>query len=304
MAQDFEYLIMKNLKNYIAKNNLLKRNEMMTGKVDLHTHTTFSDGFYSPEELVIKAKQAGIEVLGISDHDNIAGILEATEIGKKIGVEVIPGVEISSDIKDREIHILAYFFEPENPELERYLSFFREERLKRAIRIVNKLRSIGFDLSIDDVLERALNSAVGRPHIAQALVDKGLISSYYEAFNKYIGNGCPAYEKKVHLSPQSAFKIISDAGGLSFIAHPGYMTESLLKELITAGVDGIEVIHPSHSPQLIKFYRGIVNEYFLLESGGSDFHGGKREDENNLGKYFVNSAVVEAMRQRLLKNSA
>ncbi len=277
---------------------------MMLGKVDLHTHTTYSDGFYSPEELVKKAKLAGIEVIGISDHDNIAGILEAAEVGKKIGVEVIPGLEISSDIRDREIHILAYFFEPDNPELERYLTFFREERLKRAIRIINKLKSIGFNISIDDVLETAQNCAVGRPHIAQTLLEKGLISSYYEAFNKYIGNGCPAYEKKVHLSPQSAFKIINDAGGLSFIAHPGFMTESLLKELINAGVDGIEVIHPSHTAQQTRFYRGIINEYFLLESGGSDFHGGKREDENNLGKYFVNSSVVEAMRQRLLRNTA
>ncbi len=276
----------------------------MTGKVDLHTHTSYSDGFYSPNELILKAKNSGIDIISITDHDNVAGILEAIEIGKKFGIEVIPGLEISSDIKDREIHILAYFFEPENPELERYLAFFREERLKRAIRIVNKLKSIGFNIKIEDVLERSQNSAVGRPHIAQTLLDMGLISSYYEAFNKYIGNGCPAYEKKVHLSPQSAFKIINDASGLSFIAHPGYMTESLLKELITAGVDGIEVIHPSHTPQQIKFYRGIVNEYFLLESGGSDFHGGKREDENNLGKYFVSTTVVDAMRRRLLKNTA
>ncbi len=136
------------------------------------------------------------------------------------------------------------------------------------------------------------------------MVEKGLTSSYFEAFNKYIGNGCPAYEKKVHLSPQSACKIISDAGGLSFIAHPGFMPEVLLKELIDTGVDGIEVIHPSHSPQQIKFYRGIVNEYFLLESGGSDFHGGKREDDNNLGKYYVASHILEAMRQRLLRNTA
>ncbi len=277
---------------------------MMNGKVDLHTHTSYSDGFYSPRELILNAKQAGIEVISICDHDNIAGIIEATEVGKSIGVEVIPGLEISSDIKDKEIHILAYFFEPENEELERYLLFFREERLKRADRIVKKLKSLGLYLTIEDVMDKAKNSAVGRPHIAQAMLEKGLTSSYYEAFNKYIGNGCPAYEKKVHLSPQSAFKIISDAGGLSFIAHPGYMPESLLKELITAGVDGIEVIHPSHSPNQIRFYRGIVNEYFLLESGGSDFHGGKREDENNLGKYYVNRTVVEAMRQRLLKNSA
>ncbi len=276
----------------------------MSGKVDLHIHTFFSDGFYSPVEIVSKAKQRGLDTISITDHDNLAGIIEAAEEGKKIGVEVIPGLEISTDVNDKEIHILAYFFEPDNKELERYMVFFREERLKRAVRIVDKLKSLGLTISIDDVLEKARNCAVGRPHIAEVLFEKGLTSNFFEAFNKYIGNGCPAYEKKVHLSPQSAFKIINDAGGLSFVAHPGPMNDNLLKDLINAGVDGIEVIHPSHSQQLIRFYKGIVNEYFLLESGGSDFHGGKREDENNLGKFTVNYSIVDAMRQRLLRNIA
>ncbi len=276
----------------------------MSGNVDLHIHTFYSDGFYSPADIVAKAKERGLDTISITDHDNLAGIAEAAEIGREIGIEVIPGLEISTDVNDKEIHILAYYFEPDNKELERYLVFFREERLKRAIRIVDKLKSIGLTISIDDVLEKARNCAVGRPHIAEVLYEKGLISNYFEAFNKYIGNGCPAYEKKVHLSPQSAFKIINDAGGLSFIAHPGPMNEHLLKDLINAGVDGIEVVHPSHSPQLIRFYKGIVNEYFLLESGGSDFHGGKREDEGNLGKFTVSYPVVDAMRQRLLRNTA
>jgi 3',5'-nucleoside bisphosphate phosphatase len=276
----------------------------MKGKVDLHIHTNHSDGFYSPGDVVLKAKENKLEAISITDHDNLSGIDEAIKKGNEIGIEVIPGLEISSDIKDREIHILGYFIQTDNQELERYLNFFRVERLKRAVRIVNKLNFLGMPLTIDDVMEVAKNSAVGRPHIAQAMLAKGLISSYYEAFNKYIGNGGPAFEKKVHISPQSAFKIISDAGGLSFIAHPGYMEESLLKELIDEGVDGLEVIHSSHSQHQIKFYRGIVNEYFLLESGGSDFHGGKRDDEKNLGKYYTNYSVIDAMRKRLLKNTA
>lgn len=276
----------------------------MTGKVDLHIHTSFSDGYYSPDQVIYKAKENGIDVLSITDHDNLNGIPDAVEAAKEFGIEVIPGVEISSDISDREVHILAYFVEQNNPELERYLSFFREERIKRAERIVKKLNTLGLSLHINDVLEFAQNCAVGRPHIAQAMLEKNLVSTYFEAFNKYIGNGCPAYEKKVHISPQSAFKIIADAGGLSFIAHPGYMPESILKALIEGGVDGIEVLHPSHSPQQIKFYKGIVNEYFLLESGGSDFHGGKRDDEKNLGRYSVGFATLDAMRSRLHKNTA
>jgi hypothetical protein len=136
------------------------------------------------------------------------------------------------------------------------------------------------------------------------MLAKGFVNSYYEAFNKYLGNDGPAYERKVHVSPKSAFKIINDAGGLSFIAHPGYIEEDLLKDLIDARVDGVEVIHPSLSAQQSKFYKGITSEYFLLQSGGSDFHGGKREDEKNLGKFFTSYSVVEAMRKRLMKNSA
>jgi predicted metal-dependent phosphoesterase TrpH len=274
----------------------------MTIKTDLHMHSYFSDGFNSPEKLVEKAKDRGIKILSLTDHDNVNGIFEAVEYAKKYNIEIIPGVEISSDIRDSEVHILGYFVDPRNKDLEHYLNFFREERYKRAIRIVNKLNILGLDITIDDVTVFTKNSAIGRPHIAQALLAKGQVKSFFEAFYKFIGNHAPAYERKVHLSPQSAFKIISDAGGLSFIAHPGNMPEILIKELIDAGVDGIEVIHPSHSPQQVKFYRGIVNEYFLLESGGSDFHGGKREDDENLGKFYTSSKVVDTMRTRLVGN--
>jgi predicted metal-dependent phosphoesterase TrpH len=273
-------------------------------KTDLHTHTSFSDGNSDPKELLRKASNQGIEVISITDHDSVNAYEIAKGSSDKFGIEVIPGVEISSDIRDTEVHILGYFIDPQNKELEHYLHFFREERYKRAIRIVEKLNVLGLKITMDDVLKQANNSAIGRPHIAQALLINEQVKSYFEAFYKYLGNHAPAYERKVHLSPQSAFKIISDAGGLSFIAHPGNMPEILIKELIDAGVDGIEVVHPSHTPERVKFYRGIVNEYFLLESGGSDYHGGKREDEDNLGKYFTSPKTVEAMRLRLMRNTA
>lgn len=276
----------------------------MSGKIDLHMHTNYSDGQHSPEELIMKVKEAGIDTISITDHDTVDAIAEGIEIGKHYGVEVIPGLEISSDIRDREVHILGYFIDPDNHELGEYLKFFRSERIKRAIRITEKLNALGLDLKLEDIMEVAKNSAVGRPHIAKAMVKKGLVSNYFEAFSKYIGNNCPAYERKVHVSPRSAFKIISDAGGLSFIAHPGNLPDVIMTELIEAGLDGIEVIHPSHLPYQIKHYRGIVNEYFLLESGGSDFHGGDRNDYLNLGRYTTTLSKVDAMRKQLLRNSA
>ena len=276
----------------------------MGGKIDLHMHTYYSDGQHSPEELIIKVKEAGIDTMAITDHDTVDGISEAIEAGRKYGVEVIPGLEISSDIKDREVHLLAYFFNPANKELEDYLKFFRAERIKRAIIIIEKLKELGLVIELDDVMELARNSAVGRPHIAKALLKKGLVSNYFEAFSKYIGNGGPAYERKVHVSPRSAFKIIGDAGGLSFIAHPGHLPDAIMVELIEAGLDGIEVVHPSHLPHQVKHYRGIVNEFFLLESGGSDFHGGERNDYANLGKYTVSHTKIEAMRKQILRNTA
>jgi hypothetical protein len=276
----------------------------MTGKVDLHMHTTYSDGFYTPAEILDKAKENGFDAISITDHDSISGIEEATIIGKEMGIEVISGVEISSEHNGKEVHILGYFIDPLDEEFKKYLNFFREERIKRAERIVKKLNSIGLNLTFDDILAISKSSTIGRPHIARAMVEKGLVSSYHEAFNKYIGNGCPAYEKKVHISPESVYKIITDAGGLSFIAHPGYMPEETLKELIESGVDGIEVYHPSHSMQKNKFYKGIVSEYFLLESGGSDYHGGPRNDDDNFGRFYASYSVLDAMRKRLLNTTA
>jgi len=277
---------------------------MTNAKVDLHSHTNRSDGALTPTELVEKAKKVGIDILSITDHDSVNALDEAVDAGKRLGVEIIPGVEISSDHKGSEVHILGYFFNPKDKELEHYLNFFRAERVLRAGRIVDKLNALGLDISRDDVLAEAKDSAVGRPHIANVMVKKGLVTSYLEAFNKYIRNGGPAYERKVHLSPQSAFKIIGDAGGLSFVAHPGKMPERIIKDLISAGADGIEVIHPSHTKDRTNFYRGIVNEYFLLESGGSDFHGGKRTDQNNFGKFYTSHHVVDNMRSRLMRDSA
>jgi predicted metal-dependent phosphoesterase TrpH len=276
-----------------SENNIDKR-------ADLHTHTTHSDGFLSPSELIQKAREIGLEILGIADHDSVNAIEESIEFGKELGIEVVPGVELSSAIDEREIHILGYFIDFRNEALLEHLAFSRDERLKRAERIVEKLNNINIPLKLDSVLEKAGSAAVGRPHIANALLDEGLTGSYVEAFSKYIGYGGPAYEKKQSLSPEETITLIASVGGLSFLAHPGkYTSEMVLQRLIKSGLDGIEVIHPSHTPDKVRHYQDIVSQYFLLESGGSDFHGGKRNDDGALGAYNVPTAWVQEMKERL-----
>ncbi len=276
----------------------------MSTLIDLHMHTNHSDGYYSPLELINKVREKNLNIISITDHDSTNALEEAITIGKDFGVEVIPGVEVSTDIEDKEIHLLGYFVDIHNSELIKYLSFFREERYHRAKRIIRKLNNLGLEISLDDVLEIARNSAVGRPHVAFAMMKLGIVNDYYEAFQKYLRDNGPAYERKIHVSPQSALKLINDAGGLSFIAHPGHIKESILMTLINAGIDGIEVTHPSHNEYQIKFYRGIVNQYCLLESGGSDFHGGQKGDEDNLGNFTLSPSRLDEMRQMLLRNTA
>ena len=271
----------------------------------MHMHTTHSDGIFSPYELITKCKQHNLSVISITDHDSVAAFPDAIEYGKEFGVEVIPGVELSALVDDRDVHILGYFLDYTNKRLLEYLEFFRQERVKRAERIVAKLNNINVPLTIESVLERAGHGAVGRPHIASAMVGEGYIETYNQAFEKFIGNGGPAFEKKFQLTLKDAIQLISSSGGLSFLAHPGrFTTEELLHQTIRSGLDGIEVVHPSHQPSLTSYYRGVANEYFLLESGGSDFHGGKKNDDEVLGNFYIDESRVNMMKHRLFSGNS
>lgn len=282
------------------KGDLYQSSFSSAGRADLHTHTTHSDGAHKPYDLIQRAHALGLNVLSITDHDNVGALDEAMEWGKSLGMEVISGLELSVSLGEKDVHVLAYFIDHQNRDLLDYLTFFRRERLKRAERIVQKLNKLNIPLKLEAVLEQAGVGSVGRPHIANALLDGGFISTYHEAFDRFIGTGGPAFEKKYQLSPADAFKLINRAGGLSFLAHPGKHTSELdLSQLIKNGLDGIEVIHPAHDEKLREYYRGLVNQYFLLESGGSDFHGGKKNDDHTLGVYTVPMHVVETMRSRL-----
>lgn len=271
----------------------------MPGKVDFHVHTHASDGFYSPAQIIDKAAKSGFSALSITDHDTMAGYRSALPYAKKAEIELIPGVELSSEFLGKEVHILAYFIDPENAEFQTALDFFARERFYRAQRIIKKLNRLGLDISIEEITEKFPGLPIGRPHIADIMIQKQLVKSFQDAFYQYLGNNAPAYEKKVYISPESAFRLISSASGLSFIAHPGNLSEEIINGLIEVGCDGIEVVHPSHSNSQVKFLHELTNNYYLLRSGGSDFHGGKKKDDDNFGKYFMQYNEVRAMRSRL-----
>jgi len=268
---------------------------------DLHMHTFYSDGAFSPENVIKRAAEKKLSIVSITDHDSVNGIQESIECGLSHNIEVIPGIELSATCGNREVHILGYFIDHNNKELREYLEFFRGQRVKRAREMVSRLNELKIPVSIDVVLENSEGRSIGRPHVAEAVLETGRVKNYLEVFHKYIGFGCPAYVEKYRLDVKDAVEMIARAGGLSFIAHPNdALRDTILFDIIKAGIDGIETTHPSLNTSKSEYYRGIAQEYYLLESGGSDFHGGKRDDEGNIGRYGVSLNYIDAMRKRLV----
>ncbi|MEO6694844.1 MAG: PHP domain-containing protein [Ignavibacteria bacterium] len=270
-------------------------------KADLHTHTNYSDGKFSPQQLIDMTIKCGIDIISITDHDNVNAVSQAIEYGNEKGIQVIPGVEISADVQNQEVHILGYFIDHINKDFLEFLATLREKRLRRNEKIVEKLNDLGSKIKFNSIIGKVgPDTSVGRPHIAMELNEEGFVNSYYEAFIKYIGDGKPAYVKKPNPSAKEVIKMISDLGGLSFIAHPGKtIRDVFLNELISEGIDGIETVHPSHSRDDIKYFTLAAAENFLLTSGGSDFHGGVKNDQKNFGNFYVTNNEIVNMKRRL-----
>ncbi|MBS1518902.1 MAG: PHP domain-containing protein [Bacteroidetes bacterium] len=270
-------------------------------KADLHMHTNYSDGVLSPEKLIDLVIKHKITLISITDHDNVSGLDEAIEYGNLNGIQVITGVEISADIDGNEIHILGYFFDHKNPVFLNFLKESRQRRIERNEKIVEKLNKLGSKINFEDLLSKiGPNSSFGRPHIAMELHDEGFVKTYYEAFFKYIGDDKAAFVKKTNPDSKEVIDIISKCRGLSFIAHPGKnIRDELLMKLIDQGLDGIEVVHPSHDKESMSYFNKVISDKFLLASGGSDFHGGIKNDSAVLGKYFITEKEVLNMKRRL-----
>jgi len=268
----------------------------MDHQIDLHLHSTCSDGTSEPEAVVRMAHTHGLKAISLTDHDCVDGVRLAQEAGEGLGVEVIPGTELSTTFEGKDIHILAYFIDRAHPGLTGYLRVFRDERERRAERIVNRLNQLGVGLTMEAVLDRSGDGVVGRPHVADALVREGYVFSVTEAFQRYLGYNRPAYEKKYTLTPQEAVRLIREAGGLACLAHPGiYNRDDLLPALAACGLDAIEVVHSRHTPEQVRRYEDFADRFSLLKTGGSDCHGSGR-GEPSMGTVEVPYAFLERLR--------
>ena len=241
--------------------------------VDLHMHSTASDGSRSPAEVVRAAKRASLVAIALTDHDTVAGLGEAREVGAELGVRVVNGVELSAVEGQTETHLLGLHLR-DAAVLEQRLGDLREMRGRRAARIVELLQSQGVQVTLDDVLLQAGSGAIGRPHVARALVADGWAIDVRDAFDRYLGAGRPAFVAKDQLGMREAIAMVHAAGGLAILAHPGSSgTRERIEPLVALGLDGVEVKHPSHSPQDVARLRACVDQLGLIASGGSDWHG-------------------------------
>lgn len=280
------------------------------GLADLHTHTTASDGMQSPAENVRLAKEAGLAAIAITDHDTVAGVAEAMLEGERLNITVVPGVEVSTVADGTDIHILGYYTNNDDEEWLSRLASLRGIRDQRNVMIVNKLQELGIPLTMDEVIAAAhgdrtmeeLQSAaisIGRPHIAAALIRKGVVLNMKEAFDRYLAAGAAAYVNPPRLTPFEAVDWIREAGGTSVIAHPGlYHKDSLVEEIIRYGVQGIEVFHSDHSVEEELRYAQLAANSKLIVTGGSDFHGSRQGVvfHGDVGNRTVNVNVLQQLR--------
>ena len=264
---------------------------------DLHMHSFCSDGLRTPTQAVEEACAAGLQAMSLTDHDTVEGIPEATAAGQRLGMEVVPGTELSAHVRDREVHILAYCIDCSDDHLGNSLTQSFASRYERGVAIVETLNVLGLSVSLDDVLSQAKGSPLGRPHIAAAMVENGLVADKDEAFNRYIGDRGPAFKPKPYTAAETVIELIHRSAGVAVLAPPGAsLPEFVIEHLVSHGLDGIEVFHPAHQPPQIDFYNQLADRYGLLKSGGSDSHG--NIDGTRIGDYGVGYEVIEAMRER------
>lgn len=268
---------------------------------DLHMHTKASDGLHAPAENVRMAKQAGLSAIAITDHDTTAGVKEAIQEGKKLGIEVVPGVEISTSAKGQDVHILGYFIDLDDAQFASRLEDLRQARNRRNDKLIQRLNQLGIEITMEEVHAgvKSEDESVGRPHFADVLIQKGYVASLKEAFDVYLGKEGKAYVNTERNRPHHAIEWIKQAGGAAVIAHPGlYADDQLVEEIIEQGADGIEVYHADHSKNDEARYLKLAEKHQLIITAGSDFHGERAGVMFHapIGARKINVDVIEQLR--------
>jgi predicted metal-dependent phosphoesterase TrpH len=269
----------------------------MANIVDLHTHSTASDGLYSPTELFQRAAEAGLRVVALTDHDSTNGVEEAAQAARTHDIDFIPGIELNTDIQGGEVHVLGYFPEYTRPDFQSVLQVLRNARVHRGQRMVELLNEQGVHIQWERVREIAQGS-VGRPHVAKALLEAGYVKSIPEAFDKYIGSSSPAYVPRYKLTPQDAIRLIASANGISVMAHPLTMPglaalRNWLPELHDAGLVGMEVYYGPYAQSEVQELKAFADEYHLIATGGTDYHGPGIHPTPLGGRYVPYEAVEQ-----------
>ncbi|TYP92592.1 hypothetical protein LX73_1954 [Fodinibius salinus] len=267
-------------------------------KADLHIHTTASDGHMNPEAVIHNAQKHGLDIIAITDHDTVRGYRKAQSIAKEVGIELLPGSEITADFNGRECHLLAYCFDPDHPSIKKLVAQQYRSRLKRGKWIINELSKEGLELDIEEVKAEANGGNIGRPHIAAVLINKGYVASFKEAFIRYLSDESLGNIYNEYYSHHDVIRAVKDAGGAIVIAHPGNLySEDDLEQLVDAGVDGIEFMHPSHDYETQKRIEAFAEKHNLLQTGGSDFHGGDKEYQKYFGVITINTSYVHRLQR-------
>lgn len=253
--------------------------------IDLQAHTTASDGSYTSTELIHHAHQIGLSAIGVTDHDTVGGLEEAVAAASEVGIEVVPGIEISVDYPQGEFHLLGYYVDYKNPEFLDRIHYLQENRFNRNAVMVRKMNDLGFEITLEEIEAESGGGQLGRPHMARAMLKKGYVSTVQEAFDKYLADGQPLHVPKVKLSPQEAIGLVHHAGGVAVLAHPKYMeypTEAELAEELSrlkdAGLDGLECYYSQHTEEETQQYLRLARHFGFLVTSGSDFHGVSKPD--------------------------
>jgi predicted metal-dependent phosphoesterase TrpH len=286
---------------------------MPMGYVDLHLHTTASDGVLTPSEIVRYAKAKGLQAIAITDHDTIEGCEEGLLEGKRIGFEVIPGIEISAEHSPGSMHLLGFFLDIHHPLLNERLEYLQKARAERNPKMVAKLNQLGIEVTYEEVLNASGGGQVGRPHFANVLLEKKYVRSFQEAFDRFLKKGAPAYVDKFRFTSKEALHFIEEAKGVAVLAHPntlgvnGYSAlEKLILQLVEEGLKGIEAYYPEHSASEVAQYKTLAERYALLLTGGTDYHGIEKSELDigvGRGEMKLPYSIVEnlkAVRNRFL----